>query len=104
MKDPIAVYRVIEMFLLCLGYDSEKWQKGVEDGHMMLYWIDCISKDNCYNNDNGTCVYIAFDRLFKLLENGSYWCGVPLVPGHSLWTRKYTNAALRAGGYPPKGV
>lgn len=102
MAKPTIVYGAIRLFLLSRGYCATQCKEGVNDGHMILHWIDEFSKSECYTNEKGVCVLPSFEKLFTLLENGSYWKGDPLIPGASEWTRAYTNAALQAGGFQPK--
>lgn len=102
MAEPRRVYNVVKLFLLSHGYDAEKRQKEIVDGHMILYQLELALAGKCYTNENGACVLPAFDSLFGRMESGQYWLGEPLVPGESLWTQDFTNAALAAGGYPPK--
>jgi len=101
MSDPQKVYYVVQQFLACRGYDERKRTEGVEDGHMILHYVQVAQQSACTCNPAGDCVSVTFERLFALLEQGCYLSGEPLAPGESVWGRQDTNQALAVGGFAP---
>lgn len=101
MSDPTKVYVTVKLFLENRMYNSKKRVKGIEDGHMILFYIEAVLKSPCCSAPEGSCVDISFEKLFYLMESGTYFRGEALQPGDSGWTHNDTNAALIEGGYPP---
>lgn len=88
--------KVVSVFLEVRGHHEQEEKPGVRNGRFIYDWC----KQGGPGHECEACVEPALHAMFKLLEDGSYLDGQPIIDGESEWTRASTNAALKAGGFP----